>query len=198
MIRNILWKVDGTLFDTYPAITYAMSKSLNEMGLSIALNEIDGLVRQSIDYCIENLCQRFKLDPELLRFRFAESYRTIDPANQPPFPGVREVCDAIHARGGLNVIVTHRIIQSTQRLLTAHAFSALINDIFSAEHGYPRKPAPSKLLAVLEKHNLATLDDFGEKSPRQNSRTDKNAVRKAGIDPRKPRTHDLGKDHGVN
>ena len=43
MIRNILWDVDGTLFDTYPAITYAISKSLNKMGLSIALNVIDGV-----------------------------------------------------------------------------------------------------------------------------------------------------------
>ena len=153
-IRNLLWDLDGTLFDTYPAITYAVSKSLNETGNSIALNVIDGLVRQSIDHCVETLCQHFKLDPELLHARFAESYRTINPAKQPPFPGVREVCEAIHTLHGLNVIVTHRSVQSAQRLLRAHNFSTLIDDIFSVEQGYPRKPDPSMLLVALEKHNL--------------------------------------------
>ena len=101
---NIFWDLDGTLFDTYPAMTFAMSKALNEMGCSVALNVIDGLARQSLERCLQTLVQRFKLDPDLLRARFAESYRRVDPANQPIFPGVREVCELIHARGGMNVI----------------------------------------------------------------------------------------------
>ena len=152
--RNLLWALDGTLFDTYPSITYAVSKSLNEMGCSIALNVIDGLVRQSIDHCLTTLSQRFKLDLDLLESLFAESYWTIDPANQSPFPGVREVCEAIHARGGLNIIVTHRSVQFALRLVRAHNFSTLIDDVFSVEQGYPRKPDPSMLLTALEKHNL--------------------------------------------
>ena len=155
MLKNILWDLDGTLFDPYPAITYAISKSLNEMGLTIALNVIDGLVRQSIDHSIETLSRRFKLDPNLLHARFTESYRTIDPANQFPFPDVRKVCETIHAYQGLNVIVTHRSVQSTQRLLDAHAFSLLIDDIFSIEQGYPRKPDPSMLLAAMGKYSLS-------------------------------------------
>ena len=46
MIRNIIWDVDGTLFDTYPAITFAISKSLLESGQNMAMNMIDGLVRR--------------------------------------------------------------------------------------------------------------------------------------------------------
>lgn len=153
-IRNLLWDLDGTLFDTYPAITYAISKALNEMGQSIELNVIDRLARQSIDHCLTTLSQRFKLDPDLLESQFAKSYRSIPPANQPPFPGAREVCEVIHERHGLNVVITHRRIQSTQQLINAHALSALIDDIYSAEQGYPLKPDPSMLLAALEKYNL--------------------------------------------
>jgi HAD superfamily hydrolase (TIGR01509 family) len=154
MIRNILWDLDGTLFDTYPAITYAISKSLNEIGQSVALNVIDGLARHSIAHCLETLSQRFKLDPNMLGDRFAESYRRIDPANQPPYPGVRDVCALIHARGGLNVIVTHRGVYSTQRLLDTHHMTAYFDDIFSVEQGYPRKPDPAMLLAAMEKYTL--------------------------------------------
>ena len=153
-IRNLLWDLDGTLFDTYPAITYAISKALNEMGQSIELNVIDRLARQSIDHCLTTLSQRFKLDPDLLESQFAKSYRSIPPANQPPFPGAREVCEVIHERHGLNVVITHRRIQSTQQLINAHALSALIDDIYSAEQGYPLKPDPSMLLAALEKYDL--------------------------------------------
>ena len=154
MFKNILWDVDGTLFDTYPAITYAISKSINEMGFSIALNVIDGLVRQSLSQCVETLSQRFKLDPDLLRRQFSESYLKVDPANQPPFPGVREVCEFIHEHGGLNIAVTHRSVQSTQMLLDIHGLAPYFTDIFSIEQGYPRKPNPKIIQAALDDHAL--------------------------------------------
>lgn len=154
MIRNILWDVDGTLFDSYPAITYALSKSLNEMGLSIALNVVDGLARESISHCVETLSQRFKLDPDLLRRRFTDSYRTVDPANQLPFPGVCEVCKFIYERDGLNIAITHHSVQSTQMLLDAHGLAPYFTAIFSMEQSYSRKPDPAMVLVALEKHAL--------------------------------------------
>jgi phosphoglycolate phosphatase-like HAD superfamily hydrolase len=158
MIKNILWDLDGTIFDSYPAITYAISRSLNEMGLSVALNVIDRMARQSIEYCMITLSQRFKLDPDQLQARFADSYGKIDPVHQIPFPGVREVCRLIHQSGGLNVIVTHRGIQSTQKLLDVHGMASCFDDIFSVEEGYPRKPDPAMILAVLEKHHLNPVE----------------------------------------
>lgn len=152
--RNILWDLDGTLFDTYPAITFALSKSLTEMGLSVALNVIDGLARQSLAHCVETLAGRFKLDPDLLAAKFTESYRTVDPANQPPYSGARGVCAWIHEHGGRNMIITHRRLCSAQRLLETHEMSAYFDDIFSVEQGYPRKPDPAMLLAAKEKYKL--------------------------------------------
>ena len=154
MIKNILWDLDGTIFDTYPAITYAISRSLNELGHSLALNVIDGLARQSIDHCMETLSQRFKLEPDLLRSQFIKSYREVSPEKQIPFPGVREVCSWVHDHGGVNVIVTHRVIASTQKLLAVHDLASCFDDILSAEQGYSRKPDPAMVLAALKKHNL--------------------------------------------
>lgn len=154
MIKNLLWDVDGTLFDTYPAITYAISKTLGKMGVSAALNVIDGLARQSIDHCLGNLSRRFKLDPDLLRLQFAESYRAIPPANQPPFPGVSEICEWTRAHGGRNVIVTHRAVASTRSLLEAHGMTFSFDAIFSVEQGYPRKPDPTLLEAAIRQFKL--------------------------------------------
>ena len=154
IISNLLWDVDGTIFDTYPAITYAISKSLNEMGVSIAFNVIDRLTRRSLNHCIDNLSHRFQLDPDLLYRRFVDSYQTVSPTNQLPFPCVEDVCIFIRERGGVNAAVTHRGIESTQQLLTAHNLESLFNGIFSLDQGYPRKPNPGMVIAAIEQYGL--------------------------------------------
>jgi phosphoglycolate phosphatase-like HAD superfamily hydrolase len=148
-MRNILWDVDGTLFDTYPAITYAISQALNGLGESVALNVVDRLARQSIEYCLATLAQRFRLDQALLRGRYLASYERLPLANQPPFLGVAEVCAAVQAPGGQNVAVTHRAVRSTAALLDAHGLAPLFAGIVSVEQGYPRKPDPAIVLAAL-------------------------------------------------
>lgn len=150
MIRNILWDVDGTLFDTHPAITYAINRSLNQMGLAVPMNEIDGLVRRSIDDCITVLSRRFKLEPDMFRLRFDESYLSIPAANQPPFTGVHSVCSLFQERGGSNILVTHHNVESTQQLLDTHNFGHLFLGIFDVEQGYPLKPDPALLKVVME------------------------------------------------
>ncbi len=158
MIRCLLWDTDGVLFDTRPAVTYAISQSLNEMGFAIALNVVDDLARQSLDYCVDTLAARFKLDPALLRQHSAERYRQIPPERQPPIPGAREVCAWMAARGGLNLIVTARKLESTRALLAAHGMTQFFSEILTPEQGYPCKPNPAILLAALEKHALALAE----------------------------------------
>ena len=153
-ILNLLWDVDGTLFDTYPALTFAISRSLNELGQTMELNLIDALVRQSYNHCVEVLAQRFILDPNRLKERFSEAYRSVSPANQTPFANVREVCSRIYEHGGVNLTVTHRSVQSTEDLLNAHRLALFFSDIFSVEQGYPRKPDPAMVLAALKKFAL--------------------------------------------
>ncbi len=154
MIKNILWDADGTLFDTYPAITYAINRSLNAMGLTVAMNVVDSLVRQSLNHCVQGLAQRFKMEPDFLRRRFEESYNTISPVNQPPYPDVPAVCEYIYRLGGKNIILTHRGVQSTQVLLGVHNLSRLFHAIYSIEQGYPRKPDPTMVRAAIEEHSL--------------------------------------------
>lgn len=153
VIKNILWEVDGVLFDTHPAITYAISKSLNDLGLTVALNDIDGLARQSIDHCLVTLSRRFRLDPVLLRLRFDEACLRVPLERQPPFPGARDVCSVIQRRG-MNIIVTHRSVTFTQHLLKSHGFANYFADLVSAMEGYAHKPDPAMLEVALQKFGL--------------------------------------------
>ena len=140
MIRNMIWDVDGTLFNTYPAITYALSKSLNRMGKPVALNLIDGLVRQSFQHCVDTLCRRYKVDADTLLEQFAEVYRTISLQNQPPVDGAREVCEWIAAHGGKNVAILYRQVGEVRCLFETHELAYLfagMQSISAAEEGDP-------------------------------------------------------------
>lgn len=155
MVRNLLWDLDGTLIDTQPAVTFAISRSLSEMGFSVALNVVDGLVRQgSLDSCVETLAARYRFSPDDLRRRSAEIYREIPFEKQLTFSGVREVCAWVQANGGLNIILTGRPLVVARVMLAAHDLSALFADILSADQGYPCKPDPAIVNAAIEKHSL--------------------------------------------
>ena len=60
MLRMLLWDVDGTLFDTYPAFAQAFSRVLAEKGIDMPLTEIEVLARQSLGTCAETLAQAHK------------------------------------------------------------------------------------------------------------------------------------------
>ncbi len=153
-IHNILWQVNGALFDTYPALTYSFSKALSGMGFSAALNVIDGLVRQSLDDSVGILSGRFKLDPQLLRQKFIESYRSISPASQMPFPGVQPICEFIYRNGGANLALTDTGVEFASRLLETHQFSGWIADTLFMKNSDENQTDPSLLCALLDRYSL--------------------------------------------
>lgn len=150
MISNIIWDVDGTLFNTFPAITYALSKALNRMGKPVALNLIDGLVRQSFQHCVDTLGRRYKVDADVLMEQFSQIYCTVSPQNQRPVDGVCEVCQWIIAHGGQNAAVIYRDERDVQRLFAVHA----VGSCFSGVHGLAPGEVPDPVETALQEDHL--------------------------------------------
>ncbi len=61
MIRNIIWDLDGTLFDTYPAITGAFQAALADLGKDAPLDWIDSLAKKSVGFCETSLSEHFQI-----------------------------------------------------------------------------------------------------------------------------------------
>ena len=154
VIRHIIWDVDGTLFDTYPAISASFLNALADFGASAPLPEIESLARVEVFHCAAELAARFDLATDDLIRLFGKHYMAVPLAAQPPFPGVREVCEKIVARGGVNAIVTHRNAGTLAALLAAHDLSSLFVESIARDDGYPRKPDPAAHLAVLQHQHL--------------------------------------------
>jgi phosphoglycolate phosphatase-like HAD superfamily hydrolase len=131
MIKHILWDFEGTLFDTSPAKTYAMSRTMAELGFSIPLNTIDSLIRQSYDCCIEILRKRYQFSDQEVHAKFLRYYAAIPPRNQVLFPGVMDVCSWICERGGSNLIVANQDPEDCRRFLCEHAAEWYFNGIYA-------------------------------------------------------------------
>ena len=153
-IHNVIWDVDGTMFDTYPAISRAFKAALREFGQDDSLQRIMALARDSLGHCTTTLVEEHHLDPALFEAAVARHYERTQPADQPPFPGVKEVCEHIRGTGGQNVIVTHRGPLGAAELLAASGLSGLFSGCITAADAYPRKPDPAAFNAIIERHGL--------------------------------------------
>lgn len=154
MIRNLIWDVDGTLFDTYPAITEAFSAALTALGATAPLDRITALARQSLSHCTTTLASDFNVDPDALLLGFHEHYSAIPPQRQPPFAGAKELCERALSEGGTNVIITHRGQASLDGLLNAHEMAHYFKDSLTHDDGFPRKPDPAMFEEMMGRHDL--------------------------------------------
>ena len=154
MFQAVIWDFDGTLIDTYPAIAHAINRALAAFGANAPLERIIELSSISLDHCMRELAQEHGLAEAALDVEFGRAYQTVTPEEQQPFPGVIAVCRTIQQRGGRNFIVTHRRRASLDRLLAAHHMAIYFADIVAADDGFPRKPDPSALLYLIQRHDI--------------------------------------------
>ena len=154
MLRDLIWDVDGTLFDTYPAIARAFAMALQEHGAKADLERIVDLARQSFGHCATTLAGQFGLDAGKLMREFQSQYARIPATEQPPFRGAAHVCAYVIATGGRNYIVTHRGRESLQRLLAAHRMEEYFVDCLTADDGFPKKPDPAAFEELMRRHGL--------------------------------------------
>jgi phosphoglycolate phosphatase-like HAD superfamily hydrolase len=154
MFRNIIWDVDGTLFNTYPAIAKAFQVALNDFGKDASLDWIEGLAKVSLGYCVTTLASQSQLDENDFGQAFEKHYDLTPLEEQPPFPGVINVCEYICTLGGMNVIITHRGHEGTSELLSAHKMNHYFTACLARDDGYPKKPNPAVFEAMLKMCNL--------------------------------------------
>ena len=154
MIRNIIWDVDGTLFDTYPAFAKSFRQAVNDLGKDVPLDWITAAAKISMDYCITALAERCQVTPEDIAERFSVHYARIGPQDQPPFDHVREICQFIQKNGGKNLIVTHRHAGGLEKLLDAFNMRDFFACWITADDDFPRKPDPAAFIHSLSTHQL--------------------------------------------
>ena len=152
--RHVIWDFDGTLVDTYPAITAQVVAALRELGVEEDARHVRELLNASMAETLAFLSSRHRLDPRAVQDAYHATYDEAGHAASPAFPGARPVLEAVRARGGLNLVVTHRSRASVLSLLDSTGLLPLMDDMLSVQEGFVRKPSPEMFEHVMARHAL--------------------------------------------
>jgi phosphoglycolate phosphatase len=148
-LRTILFDLDGTLADTAPDLGYALNELLREQGRStLTFDRIRPVASHGARALIELGFGVSADDPEFapLRTRFLEIYRVNLTRETRIFPGMRELLDAIRARGMNWGIVTNKPAFLTEPLVEQLGLSSEASAIVSGDTVPNRKPHPEPML----------------------------------------------------
>lgn len=151
-MRAVIWDLGGTLVDTYPDVDRALATAIRPEPDDALLHEVALLTRRSSSEAISTLAQRHGLAEETLRAAYEGTKQRWREHPPPAMAGARELLAAVRDGGGLNLVSTHRERDSALALLDA--LDLTVDDVVCAPDGYPRKPDPAMVRALLSRHEL--------------------------------------------
>jgi len=155
--RHFFWDYDGTLYDTYPRITRAIVRTMQEYGVEAAYDDLYPLLKRKF-----RVAWAAYLEPKGISYEeFMDTYHRF--SEQEPketmqlYPGAGEMLAAVVRNGGRNYLYTHRG-QSALGYLERDGLMALFTDFVTSQHNFPNKPAPDALNYLCNKHGLKKED----------------------------------------
>ena len=154
---HFFWDFDGTLFDTYGRITRAFVKGLADTGVRTDFDTALPLVKRSLGYAADWYAARSgaAADAVLAAYHVHSEEESDDTMRL--FPGAREVLEAVLRGGGRNYLYTHRGTGALDAL-ARNGLTGLFSGSVTGADGYPLKPAPDALLAMMTRYGLQAAD----------------------------------------
>lgn len=154
-MRNfaLIWDMDGTLVDSYPAIVPAARETLADFGMALSEEEIR---REVLDTSVGALLQRIARergwDPAPLQTAF-QRRNDSRIGEIRPMPHARDCVAALQQAGHRSFVYTHRGA-SCPEILDHTGLRSFFSELVTALNGFPRKPAPDGILYLMEKYAL--------------------------------------------
>ena len=154
--NGFIWDLGGTLFDTYPGMTFAFKKAL--LKYDIVEKDINILekIRVSKKTGIDFFKKKYKLKKTFVED--VDLYeKKVNLKDRPPFPHVIDILKYINENGGKNFIFTHRNKVSSLKLLDFYDLRKYFIEIKSTEDGLKRKPNKDGYEYFIKKYKLNWL-----------------------------------------
>jgi phosphoglycolate phosphatase len=148
--RAVLFDFDGTLADSYPAITASVNHVRASHGLPpLAEAEVRRHVGRGPAYLLQQTVPGADLDKDIRRYR--AHHPSVMREGTRLLPGAAEAIRGLKSAGLLLAVCSNKPVAFTRQLLDYLGLAASIDLVLGPEDVAHPKPAPDMLQAALEK-----------------------------------------------
>lgn len=156
--KIIFYDLDGTLVDTRADIANAANHMLETMGRpTLTQREVEKYVGKGLYYLIEGCLQTTeKKVVEKGAKIYRDHYAAHMKDNSPLYPGALETLERF--KKSIQAVVTNKPDPFSKDLLNHLKVDQFFVSIIPGNSKYPKKPDPTAVLELLEKHQVAPSD----------------------------------------
>ena len=150
----LLFDLDGTLVDTLPDLTNALSAVLCERGYAaLTPAEVKPMIGDGMPMLLQRGFAARGADADEAKAtqpRFIEIYEANAANLSRPYPGVPETLTALRARGYATAVATNKPQHATSEVLRALGLAELFDGYAGGDRFAVKKPDPGHLLGLIE------------------------------------------------
>jgi phosphoglycolate phosphatase len=155
LIRGIIFDFDGTLIDSYEAITESLNHVRQAFGRpALAMDEVKGMVGHGLERLIEAAIGKEQIEDGVRLFR--EKYATLCESRTKILPQVRETLEELDRRTYPMAIATNKPSYFARDILKALEIEHLFAEVLGPNDVERPKPDPEMIEIIMMRLGLGT------------------------------------------
>ena len=183
-VKLIAFDLDGTLLNSVPDLTVAVSAAMEELGFdTISEEQVSHWLGNGAEMLLSRaICRDINVSESLDRDLLAKGREIFDRAYAQNghelshlYPTVRETLETLHQQGYKMALVTNKPSEFVPGILEKMGIASLFVDVIGGEDFPKRKPDPMSLNWLMEKHGVGQAEMLMVGDSRTDIKTAKNA-----------------------